>query len=115
VPAILVERVIRGALFTSPHRGEVDLLPAMRSIVRCKSGEGSRTNEKPYPLTPTRSPWEKEQTFYRRSSFINRTELQTFRFIQTAFGSVKFSIADVPCSRPKPESRTPPHGNRTSV
>jgi 2-dehydropantoate 2-reductase len=34
---------------------------------------------------------------------------------QTAFGSVKFSIAAVPCSRPKPESRTPPHGNRTSV
>jgi len=40
---------------------------------------------------------------------------QTFKFIQTAFGSVKFSIAAVPCSRPKPESRTPPHGNRTSV
>jgi hypothetical protein len=40
---------------------------------------------------------------------------QTFRFIQTAFGSVKLSIAAVPCSRPKPESRTPPHGSRTSV
>ena len=39
----------------------------------------------------------------------------TFRFIHTAFGSVKFSIAAEPCSRPKPESRTPPHGNRTSV
>src|ERR1700687_5771140 len=40
---------------------------------------------------------------------------QTFKFIQTAFGSVKFSIAAVPCSRPKPETRTAPHGNRTSV
>ena len=48
----------------------------------------------------------------RRTSALND---QTFRFIQTAFGSVKFSIAAVPCSRPKPESRTPPHGNRTSV
>ena len=47
------------------------------------------------------------QTFSRLS--------QTFKFIQTAFGSVKLSIAAVPCSRPKPESRTPPQGNRTSV
>ena len=35
--------------------------------------------------------------------------------IQIAFGSVKFSIAAMPCSRPRPESRSPPHGNRTSV
>src|SRR5262249_44455649 len=40
---------------------------------------------------------------------------QTFRFIHTAFGSVKFSIAAVPCSRPSPESRSPPQGRRTSV
>jgi hypothetical protein len=26
--------------YTSPQRGEVDLLLAMRSIVQCKSGEG---------------------------------------------------------------------------
>ena len=41
--------------------------------------------------------------------------LQAARFTQTALGSVKFSIAAVPCSRPRPESRSPPHGNRTSV
>jgi 6-hydroxynicotinate 3-monooxygenase len=40
---------------------------------------------------------------------------QALRFIQTAFGSVKLSSAAVPCSRPKPESRTPPQGSRTSV
>ncbi len=28
--------------FTSPHRGEVDLLLAMHSIVQSKSGEGAR-------------------------------------------------------------------------
>jgi len=38
---------------------------------------------------------------------------QTFRFIQTAFGSVKLSIAAVPCSQPRPESRSPPHGKST--
>src|SRR5689334_11788383 len=43
------------------------------------------------------------------------TSNYTFKFIQTAFGSVKFSIAAVPCSRPRPESRSPPHGSRTSV
>jgi hypothetical protein len=36
--------------FTSPRRGEVDLLSAMRSIVRRKSGEGSHT--KRAGLTP---------------------------------------------------------------
>jgi len=39
----------------------------------------------------------------------------TFKFTHTAFGSVKFASASVPCSRPKPESPAPPHGNRTSV
>src|SRR5471030_219556 len=33
----------------------------------------------------------------------------------TLLGSVKFSIATSPCSRPKPESPEPPQGNRTSV
>src|SRR6266702_8523779 len=40
---------------------------------------------------------------------------QTARFIHTALGSVKLSIAAVPCSRPRPESRSPPQGRRTSV
>jgi hypothetical protein len=35
----------------------------MRSIVQCKSGEGRYYFERPYPLTPTRSPWERERTF----------------------------------------------------
>src|ERR1700736_6142842 len=48
----------------------------------------------------------------RDDEVLNR---QTLRFIQTAFGSVKFSIAAVPCSRPRPESRSPPQGNLTSV
>ena len=34
---------------------------------------------------------------------------------QTAFSWVKFSIADSPCSRPKPDSPDPPQGRRTSV
>src|ERR1700730_16806275 len=37
---------------------------------------------------------------------------QTFRFIQTAFGSVKLSIAAVPWSRPKPQLRQTPQGRR---
>jgi hypothetical protein len=37
---------------------------------------------------------------------------QTSRFIHTAFGSVKLSIAAVPCSRPRPDS---PHGRRTDI
>src|SRR5215470_10545393 len=47
--------------FTSPQRGEVDLLLAMRSIVQCKSGEGCYFL-RPYPLTPTLSQWERERT-----------------------------------------------------
>jgi len=35
--------------------------------------------------------------------------------IQTVFGSVKFSNAASPCSRPNPDSPDPPQGNRTSV
>jgi hypothetical protein len=38
---------------SSPRRGEVDLLSAMRSIVRCKSGEGPHTKRE--TLTPARS------------------------------------------------------------
>jgi hypothetical protein len=34
---------------------------------------------------------------------------------QMDFGSVKFSSAASPCSRPKPDSPDPPHGKRTSV
>jgi hypothetical protein len=52
--------------------------------------------------------------FYRNPSH-DGSDRQTFKFIQTAFGSVKLSIAAVPCSRPSPESRSPPQGNRTSV
>ncbi len=44
-----------------------------------------------------------------------REVYQTARFIQTALGSVKLSMAAVPCSRPRPESRSPPQGRRTSV
>ena len=54
----------------------------------------------------TRPKWRAHAAFLRD---------QTFRFIQTAFGSVKLSMAAVPCSRPRPESRSPPQGNRTSV
>lgn len=35
--------------------------------------------------------------------------------IQMDFGSVKFSSAASPCSRPKPDSPDPPQGRRTSV
>src|ERR1700687_1895030 len=35
--------------------------------------------------------------------------------IHITFGSVKLSMAASPCSRPKPESRAPPQGSRTSV
>ena len=31
-------------------------------IVRCDPGEGSRTIDRPYPLTPTLSPWERGRT-----------------------------------------------------
>jgi len=65
--------------------------------------------DQPWPCRPRLSVllFPQHQAFSRLS--------QTFKFIQTAFGSVKLSIAAVPCSRPKPESRTPPQGNRTSV
>jgi hypothetical protein len=65
--------------------------------------------DQPWPCRPRLSVllFPQHQAFSRLS--------QTFKFIQTAFGSVKLSIASVPCSRPKPESRTPPQGNRTSV
>jgi hypothetical protein len=33
-----------------------------RSDRSCDPGEGLWPNEKPYPLTPTLSPWEREQT-----------------------------------------------------
>ncbi|GGI24462.1 hypothetical protein GCM10010987_29510 [Bradyrhizobium guangdongense] len=39
--------------FTSPQQGEVDLPPAMRSIVRRKSGEGAL----PHTETPLSRPW----------------------------------------------------------
>jgi error-prone DNA polymerase len=39
------------APFTSPQRGEVDLLLAMRSIVECKSGEGAQVRPATGPLT----------------------------------------------------------------
>ncbi len=51
----------------------------------------------------------------RRLSLNPSCICHTFRFIHTAFGSVKFSSAAVPCSRPRPESRSPPQGSRTSV
>jgi hypothetical protein len=52
-----------GGDFTSPQRGEVDLHPAMRSIVRCKSGEGvplQREGVTPHPaLCADLSLWER--------------------------------------------------------
>jgi len=43
------------------------------------------------------------------------TDLHGSIAIQTVFGSVKFSNAASPCSRPNPDSPDPPQGNRTSV
>jgi hypothetical protein len=37
----LIKSICRQFQFTSPQWGEVDLLMAMRSIVKCKSGEGA--------------------------------------------------------------------------
>ncbi|RZM99052.1 hypothetical protein CWO91_36565 [Bradyrhizobium genosp. SA-3] len=54
--------------FTSPKRGEVDLLLAMRSIVLCKSGEGAqfffRGSATPHPaLCADLSLWERWSVF----------------------------------------------------
>src|SRR6476659_4942919 len=35
----------------------------MQSIVRSNPGEGSGPDDRPYPLTPTLSPWERGRTF----------------------------------------------------
>ena len=47
----VVGPVLPQAPFTSPQRGEVDLLLAMRSIVECKSGEGAQVPRETAPLT----------------------------------------------------------------
>jgi hypothetical protein len=42
---------------------EVDHLSLWeRSDRACDPGEGLQPNDRPYPLTPTLSPWEREQT-----------------------------------------------------
>jgi hypothetical protein len=43
----LIESVCQRVRFTSPRRGEVDFLLAMRSIVQRKSGEGAMDYERP--------------------------------------------------------------------
>ncbi|UWU71422.1 error-prone DNA polymerase [Bradyrhizobium sp. NC92] len=47
----VIEPVLPQAPYTSPQRGEVDLLLAMRSIVECKSGEGVQVPRETVPLT----------------------------------------------------------------
>ena len=51
---------------TSPI-GRGRIASAMRSIVRRDPGEGLGTIDRPYPLTPTLSPWERGCTFFNSS------------------------------------------------
>src|ERR1700736_4643273 len=66
--------------------------------------------------TPAIGPGRKRRSWVVMVPMIHpiRGALETHpsRANQTAFGSVKFSIADSPCSRPTPDSPDPPQGNR---
>jgi len=42
--------------------GEVGSPRQRFSAVRCDTGEGLRAIDRPYPLTPTLSPWERGRT-----------------------------------------------------
>src|SRR5260370_14628882 len=66
---------------TSPM-GRGRIASAMRSIVRCNPGEGLGSNDRPYPLTPTLSPWERGRTSVAAS--LKQNTLHLFARIDAA-------------------------------
>src|SRR5258708_21782901 len=74
--SVLPLRDVMGGLQLSQQSRSSSPLPSGEVGLRSNPGEGLQTNDRPYPLTPTLSPWERGRTCVVADSAANTLSIR---------------------------------------